>query len=133
MLKLLLRLFFLGFGALLALDALLPTVTQTLKIEAHSVGSSPKSHSKNHYIHFNNYRLDKCSVSQKNYHALKDGDELVVKSTRLLKHCINIEKNGSEVGRKEFWRLLGLVLGAVFISYGVGWFKPEQWWPQRNA
>ena len=131
MLKLLLRLFFLCFGALLAFDSLLPTATQTLKIERHSVSSSTKGRGGSHNIEFDNYRVSSCSVSKKNYYALKDGDELVVKSTRLLKHCVKIEKDGAEVSSKGFWRLLGILFGAGFIAYGIGWFKPEQWWPQR--
>jgi hypothetical protein len=131
MLTLLLRLFFLCFGALLAFDALLPTATQTLKVERHSVHSSSKGRGDSYYIEFDNYRVSSCSVGKQKYHALKDGDELLVKSTRLLKHCVKIEKEGVVVSDKQLWRLLGILLGAGFIAYGVGWFKPEQWRSQR--
>ena len=128
MLKLLLRLFFLCFGALLAFDALLPTATQTLKIERHSVSSSTKGRGGSYNIEFDNYRVSSCSVGRQNYYALKDGDEVVVKSTCLLKHCIKIEKDGVVVSSKGFWRLLGILFGAGFIAYGIGWIKPEKWW-----
>lgn len=128
MLKLLLRLFFLGFGILLAFDALLPTSTQTLKIERHSVHSSSKGRGDSYYIEFDNYRVRSCSVGKQKYYALKDGDELAVKSTRLLKHCVKIEKDGVEVSNKGLWRLLGILLGTGFIAYGIGWIKLEKWW-----
>jgi hypothetical protein len=131
MLKLLLRLFFLCFGALLVLDALLPTTTQTLTIERHSVHSSSKGRGDSYYIEFNNYRVSSCSVSRERYHALQNGDEVVVKSTTLLKHCVRIEKDGVVLSNKGIWRLLGILLGAGFIAYGIGWIKPETWWPKR--
>ncbi len=128
MLNLLLRLFFLCFGALLAFDSLLPSATQTLTIDRHSVSSSPKGRGDNYYIEFDNYRLKSCSVGRQNYYALKDGDEVVVNSTRLLKHCVKIQKDGVVVSGKGFWRLLGILLGTAFVAYGIGWIKPEKWW-----
>ena len=129
MLNFMLRMFFLCFGAVIACDALLPTATQTLQIVGHKVGSSNKGLSSNYSIHFDNVRLHACPVSKKNYYRLNDGDLLVVKSTRLLKQCIKIERDGVEIKSSSVWRLFNLLLGAGFIAYGVGWFRPEKYWP----
>ena len=56
MLNLILRMFFLCLGALLAFDALLPTATYAVNIIRHDVSSLMKGRSSSYKVHFDNVR-----------------------------------------------------------------------------
>lgn len=127
MVNVIFRVFLLCVGIFVACDALLPVTTQTLKIVRHDI-IAMRNYSKNYNIYFNNSRLKFCTVDKQQYSELNDGDELIIKSSRLLKSCVKIERNGLDVHNSGFWRLFNLLLSAGLIVYGVGWFKPEKWW-----
>lgn len=111
------------FGILMLLDVLLPKATHYMQITDHSFSSATHKHGARHKLYFNNDLNRSCSVNEEAFKKLKDGDEVVVQNTRMLKRCITIERNGEVVYRFTEWIFLSLLIFVGCIVYGMGWVK----------
>lgn len=117
------RIGFLIFGVLMLLDIILPRATHSASITSHTTSSARRGHGTNYKLHFNSVRNSNCTVDQASYTKLKDGDEVVLQDTRLLRRCVKIERNGELVYNFAYWFLFGLLIGIVSIIYGLGLVK----------
>lgn len=126
MINAIVRIGFLIFGVLMFSDVLLPKATLYTKITNHTVSSSMRGRGDSYKLYFDSAINGSCTVSRTAFEKLKDGDEVVVQNTRLLKRCIKIERNGDPVYSFNDWIFVGLLVGAGFIAYGMRWLKSKR-------
>src|SRR4051812_46797040 len=91
------------FSILMLSDVLLPKATLYTKIASHTVSSSMRGRGDSYKLHLDSAINGSCTVGRTAFETLKDGDEVVVENTRLLKRCIKIERNGNLVYSFNDW------------------------------
>ncbi|RYF98798.1 MAG: hypothetical protein EOO07_37660 [Chitinophagaceae bacterium] len=117
------RIGFVIFGVLMFSDVFLPKATLYTKITDHTISTASRGRGDRYTLHFDSALNSSCSVDRTAFEKLKDGDEVVVQNTRLLKRCIKIERNGEPAYSFNDWIFLSLLIGAGFTAYGIRWFK----------
>lgn len=132
MLKLLLRIAMAVAGLAFLVDAGLPFTTQALHVDGHSTSTSRTSgntgptRDTTYHLKFADGGLDSCSVGYATYSRLNDGDAVTVKSSRLLKSCVSIERAGETVHTERYWKTAHIALGILLIVIALGWIKTEE-------
>ncbi|HEY8973710.1 MAG TPA: hypothetical protein VIN75_05795 [Burkholderiaceae bacterium] len=128
------RLAALIIAILLAIDAFSAERSETLRVERHS--RSARWHREDDYrLHFAGGRVDSCKVGWPAWSALRDGDEVVVDTSRVFKSCDGIrraDEAGARTGLRQWLMLLPI---ALLLAAAFGWIQFERdlraerrWW-----
>jgi hypothetical protein len=131
MFKFLVRIAMFLFGVLLLLDIGLPTTVQTTVVDRHFSGATVNTtaHNQvvdtNYNLQFSDGRSSSCSVGYSTYNAVKDGDEVSVRTTKVLRRCVDISRNGEFVYEARYWKLGALIGGLIMIAAALGWIENE--------
>jgi len=128
------RLAALIIAILLALDAFSGERSETLRVERHS--RSARWHRDDDYrLHFAGGRVDSCKVDGPAWSALRDGDEVIVESSRVFKRCDGIRRSDEAGARPGVRRWLILLPIALLLAAALGWIQFERhvraqrrWW-----
>jgi hypothetical protein len=122
----------LAFVAAIALtaDALLPTRSEFVHVERHERREHSSTHHfrtrtrTNYLVHFSGGSIGSCDVGSSGYDTLKDGDDVTVGVTRVLRSCDHVTRDGSIVVR-NIDRWLSLLFAALALAVGLGWVTPR--------
>ncbi len=113
--------FFAGVLSLLFFaDAILPAMEFTYKIDRHRI-TGRDFLSKDYQLMLINGPVESCSVGYSAYTAVKDGDSVIVKSSRIFRACWMINFNGQVIYRESYGRLLFFILGLGAFAVACGW------------
>lgn len=123
MLDLAVRVVAITIAVLLLLDMALPASTATRAVSGlnenvsetrnvEHVQTSTRT-STSHTVFFDG-RPTSCSVSSSTHQRLRSGDEVQVRYTRLLAHCLGIDKGGETMEGDTSWRWIW-GFGALFL------------------
>ncbi len=116
---------FLG-AILMTADALLPARSELVHVDGHRLTENATSTS-HHGVHrstdyvvlFAGGQVGSCAVGYTAYNALRDGDEVVVATTRVFKGCDRIVRGGEVITTGRHW---GTLLFAAFLfASAFGW------------
>lgn len=123
MLQLLGKAVLLLIGLALISDTGLPIRKETLQVDQHtsSGGARHAAADTSYTIHLVGGQVSSCDVGYSAYTRLQDGDSVVVKSTRLFKSCIQIDKDSEVISNDKYWRIIGFVIGCLLIATAFGW------------
>ncbi len=102
MVKIIARVLFFTFGLAVIFDALLPNRVEHVEIDGHdhytTRDRTRSSFDENHYrLNFSRGAIGHCDVGYSAYSALKDGDPVDVKATRLFNRCTDVRYEGRSV------------------------------------
>ena len=125
MLKFLFRCVLFCLGLALAVDAGLPMRTHWLHVDRHtsSTQANTRSSDTSYTLHLVGGNLSSCDVGYATYSALKDGDGVVVQSSKLFKRCISIAREGEILESSKYWRWVELLGGLLLMATAIGWLK----------
>ncbi len=114
------------FGVVLLLDVALPTRTEPLRVDRHTSNNAGARIDTSYALHFVGGQLGSCSVGYAAYTKLKDGDAVVVQSTKLLKNCLRITQDEVVVESNRYWKLFALFGACALILGASGWIKSTE-------
>ena len=125
MFKFLFRCLLVLMGLVLVVDAGLPMRTHQLHVDRHTSSTqtdhgTSRSSDTSYTIHFVGGALSSCDVGYATYTALKDGDSVEVKSSKLFKRCVQIMRDSEVFEFNKYWRLFELAGGVLMILGAVG-------------
>ena len=113
-------------GIAICLDAVLPTKKAHREISELQKKSSRLSG--NHIIIFKDDSRCFADLDAPTIMNLRHNELVTARSTRFTRQCVYIEKNGIEMYRETYWRILFLAGAFLCIGYGIGKIDPENWW-----
>lgn len=129
MLTMLVRLLAFMAAIVLTADALLPTRSESVRVEHHERREHRSIHHfrtrtrTNYIVHFSGGSVGSCDVGLSAYDTLHDGDDVTVGVTRVLKSCDRVTRDGSVVVH-NIDRWMSLFLAALALGVGFGWITP---------
>jgi hypothetical protein len=119
---------------LLAIDAFCAVRTETLRVDGHSRVSRWRRDD-DYRLHFVGGRVDSCDVGSSAFNALRDGDEVVVDTSRVFKSCDRIRRGDEVLAHANLRRWFALIPIAVLLAAAFGWIQFERrdgddrrWW-----
>ena len=125
MLTMIVRLLAFVAAAALTADALLPMRAEFVRVERHERREHTSTHHfrtrtrTTYIVHFSGGSVGSCDVGSSAYDTLKDGDDVTVDTTRVLRSCDHITRDGSIVVR-SIDRWLSLLFAALALAVGFG-------------
>jgi len=129
------RLAALIIAILLAIDAFSGERSETVRVERHS--RSARWHRDDDFrLHLAGGRVESCTVGWPAWNALRDGDEVVVDSSRVFKTCDGIRRADEAAPRSNLRGWLMLLPIALLLAAAFGWIEFERdlraqrrrWW-----
>ena len=136
-----LRIAALLFGMAVFFDSVLPLQHETVTVDSHSQFVNEdkyrQSTSKNftdieYSLYFLSSKARSCNVGYDAFRRIKDGDEVDVTYTKLLKRCATVAPTGERPPSPEkLYRLMGAVFGLVAILGGLGIIKSFEFFGKR--
>ena len=122
-----------AFVAAVALcaDALLPTRSEVVRVDRHELSEHTRyhhfhTHTRTSYVlHFSGGRIASCSVGSSAYGQVRDGDEVTVAESRVLRSCERITRDGVVVDG-SIGRWIALFLAALALAVAFGWITPNR-------
>jgi len=128
------RLAALIIAILLAIDAFSGERSETVRVERHS--HSARWHRDDDYrLHLAAGRVESCAVGWPAWSALRDGDEVVVDTSRVFKTCDGIRRADEAAPRSNLRGWLMLLPIALLLAAAFGWIQFERrvgdergWW-----
>jgi len=119
---------------LLAIDAFSGERTETVRVGGHS--HAPRWQRDDDYrLHFVGGRVDSCDVGWSAFNALRDGDEVIVDTSRVFKSCASIRRGDEVIVRANLHKWFLLIPIAVLLAAAFGWIQFERgdgddrrWW-----
>ncbi len=134
MFKFILRVAMFLAGFVLLADIVLPTSTQSLQVDQHTIrtdrgSSNGMRHTwtdTSYTLHLVGGHLSSCSVGYSAYWRLKDGDAVVVQATRLLKNCIRITRGEELIEADTRWKIFKLISGLLLLAVAAGWINMDE-------
>ncbi len=116
------RLAALLIACLLAIDAYSGERNETLRVDGHS--RVLRWHRDDVYrLHFSGGRVDSCAVAKSAFDSLRDGDEVLVATSRVFKSCDAIRRGDELVTEAHLRKWLVLVPMAFLLAAAVGWIQ----------
>lgn len=122
----LMRIFFAIFGLVLLADAVLPNKTDRVTVDRHR-SAIVRDENDRHALNEVDYKLEliggsvsSCDVGHTVFTTVKDGDLLELSSTRLMKRCTRISRQGKTLHREGVARFLFPLAGLVLIAAAFG-------------
>ena len=116
--------FFIG-GLTCLLDAGLPVVTETMHVDghanAHQFVRNNATTSSEYTLQLIGGRVASVSVGYQAYNSVNDGDTVTVKTSKIFRRCLKIEKDGEEIYSYFHWKIFSVILGVVLIAAALGW------------
>ena len=112
-------------ATLLLTDAFLPAVELVYKIDRHRIIDEGFL-SKKYELVLIGGPAKSCDVGYSAYTAVKDGDSVTLKSSRIFRACWMIRFDNQVIHREYYGRLLFLILGFGAFAVGSGWIKSDE-------
>jgi len=131
MFKVLARIFMFVAGVFILLDTGFPTVTESMQVDRHTSNVQQSSGSTGHLsdtsynLQFIGGRVGSCSVGYSAYSKARDGDTVVVNSTKLFRKCIRISRDDEVLYVEKYWKLFACIFGFLLIAAAMGWVKSD--------
>jgi hypothetical protein len=116
----------------LLVDGALPVRASAVKVDHHHTAVSGDRHVSNTWTNatYTDYYIDlsdglsrSCEVGKTAWDALKDGDDVVVDTTRITHSCVRLLKDGQIVSDQAGWRLWRLIPAALLLAYAFGFIS----------
>jgi hypothetical protein len=120
MLKLLFKFVLFGLGLVAILDGALPAAEQAMQVDGHHSSQDRRTHDTDYRVDLVGGNTGSCQVGYQAYQTLRDGDRVTVTTSRAVKQCASIARDGVVVHERHYWRLWSLLFGAVFIGSALG-------------
>jgi hypothetical protein len=124
---------------LVTANVLLPNRQERVRVDGHSTSESHErsAHqgdrtSIDYRLRFAGGSIGSCSVGYSAYNALKDGDEVLVSTTRVFKSCTRITRDGEAI-IPTGGRWAGLALAAFLFAGAFGWSGLDRWFGDADA
>jgi len=118
------KLFIFTLSFILIADSFLPANEFHYKIDRHRI-TDEGLFAKNYQLMLINGPVKSCSVGYSAYTAVKDGDSVIVKSSRIFRACWVINFDGQVIYRESYGRLLLFILGLGAFAVACGWKNSE--------
>jgi hypothetical protein len=116
------RLAALLIALLLAIDAYSGERNETLRVDRHA--HVARWHRDDVYrLHFTGGRVESCAVAKTAFDALRDGDEVLVATSRVFKSCDTIRHGDELVTEAHLRKWLVLLPMALLLAAAVGWIE----------
>lgn len=115
-----------GFAMLL--DVFLPQIHESATIDKHTISTRhDNTHSSgatqtDYTLHFFGSKIKSCGVGLNAFNATRDGDAIIVRHSKIFRHCTSIEKDGVNVYTYQGWRLFYAICGALSLLAAFGAF-----------
>ncbi len=107
---------------LLAIDAYSGERNETLRVDSHS--RVLRWHRDDVYrLHFSGGRAESCAVAKTAFDALRDGDEVVVATSRVFKSCDAIRRGDELITEAHLRKWLVLLPMAFLLAAAFGWIQ----------
>lgn len=119
------RLACLAFGALLIAEILLPARLETTTVRSHVISNEFGTDRKtlggpSYRLALSNAALSDCEVREETFHKLKDGDEVRVKHSPILRSCFYVASHDGLIDTKSEPRWAFGVGGGLLVLIGFG-------------
>jgi len=121
-------------AALLAIDAFSGGRTETLHVDRHTQFSHWRQ-ADDYRLYFVGGRVESCGVGWSAFNALRDGDEVVVDTSRVFKSCDGIRRGDEVIVRPSLHKWFVLIPMAILLAAAFGWIRFERrvdddrgWW-----
>jgi len=116
---LLIRTSFVIFGLVLVIDGGLSARTEQLHVESHHSAVSNSNDEatkpgKQYTINFSGDKERSCSVSDSVYGSLHDGDTVILRTSGLINHCLEIRRGDITVMPFSSWWRWCCLIGGLF-------------------
>ena len=113
-------------GLIVLIDALLPTKKHSYIFDYMEYRNGKDF--RYHELFFKNNFTCSAYTDPLSLSNLTPNEAVTVRKTRITSRCTGIEKNGAEIYRDTYWRLLYLACAILGIGFGIGKIDPENWW-----
>lgn len=127
MIRLLTKFVLFVVGVVMVLDCTLPARIESVTVDRHSTWVTYDRTGGNNSDETTNYSLEvlggsvsKCDVGYSLYSGLKDGDRIELSTTKLIKRCIRISKNGTVLQSGGWAKFALLISGFAMIAAAFG-------------
>lgn len=131
MLTLILRLLAFAVAVALTADALLPVRSEFVHIEGHRRSEHTsirhfRSHTRTNYlVDLSGGSLRSCDVGSSAYDALRDGDDVSIGVTRVLRSCDHLASRDGSVRVHNIDRWVSLFFAGLAFAVAFGWVTPN--------
>lgn len=116
-------------GVVFLLDACLPASKSPAQVDRHFTTVEQDTTQRGtafdtrYNIEFLGGRVPSCSVGYHTYSTLRDGDQVLVTSTKLLKFCLRIERGAEQVYESKHRRLFQGIFAFLLLAVAFGWLR----------
>ena len=113
---------FIFFGAIALIgDGFFPVAYENLIVDQHTSNVGRDTNRNGHpsdtsyTLHFIGGRTKSCPVGMHSYSTLSDGDKVIVRTSKIFKKCVRIEKDGTLIYDEGNWRLITAIFGVMLL------------------